>query len=211
MTAVSKFADHLAACPLIAIIRGVSPEEAEAVGGALIEAGFRVVEVPLNSPRPLDSIERLARRFGDDAMIGAGTVLDPGDVGRVASAGGQLIVSPNTDPGVIAETTGNGLVSAPGYFTPTEAFAAIGAGAHALKLFPAEAATPAVVKAHRAVLPPAVPLLVVGGLTPGHMHDYLAAGASGFGLGGALYRPGIEIAEIEERARAFVTALASRN
>lgn len=208
MNAVADFSTHFATCPLVAIIRGVEPEEAEAIGGALVDAGFRIIEVPLNSPRPFDSIERLARRFGAEALIGAGTVLDSGDVARLADAGGRIVVSPNTDVNVIRATVAAGLVSAPGYFTPTEAFAALGAGAHALKLFPAEAGSPALVKAHRAVVPRAVPLLVVGGVTPEGMAPYLAAGADGFGLGGALYRPGLGGAEVGRRARTFVAALA---
>lgn len=208
MTAQDDFARAFAECPLVAILRGIAPAEAEAVGGALVDAGFRLIEVPLNSPDPLESIGRLARRFGDKALVGAGTVLDPADVDRIAEAGGRLIVSPNTDTGVIAATVGAGLISAPGYFTPSEAFAAIQAGAHAIKLFPAEAASPAVVKAQRAVLPRHVPLIVVGGITPEAMGPYLAAGADGFGLGGALYRPGMNAGEVGARARAFVAALA---
>lgn len=207
MNAVADFRTHFAACPLVAIIRGVEPEEAEAVGGALVDAGVRIIEVPLNSPRPFDSIERLARRFGAEALIGGGTVLDSGDVARLADAGGRIVVSPNTDASVIRATVAAGLVSSPGYFTPTEAFAALGAGAHALKLFPAEAGSPALVKAHRAVLPRAVPLLIVGGVTPEGMAAYRAAGADGFGLGGALYRPGLGAEEVGQRARSFIAAL----
>lgn len=207
MTAQDDLARAFAECPLVAILRGIAPAEAEAVGDALVDAGFRLIEVPLNSPDPLDSIGWLARRFGDKALVGAGTVLDPADVDRIAEVGGRLIVSPNTDTGVIAATVGAGLISAPGYFTPSEAFAAIQAGAHAIKLFPAEAASPAVVKAQRAVLPRHVPLIVVGGITPEAMSPYLAAGADGFGLGGALYRPGMRADEVAARAQAFVAAL----
>lgn len=208
MTAQDDFARAFAECPLVAILRGIAPAEAESVGDALVDAGFRLIEVPLNSPDPLDSIGRLARHIGDKALVGAGTVLDPADVDRIAEVGGRLIVSPNTDTGVIAATVGAGLISAPGYFTPSEAFAAIRAGAHAIKLFPAEAASPALVKAQRAVLPRHVPLIVVGGITPEAMRPYLAAGADGFGLGGALYRPGMSADEVGARARAFVAALA---
>jgi len=207
MNAVEHFHARLGRCPLIAILRGLKPDEAEAVGGALVEAGFRIIEVPLNSPDPLESIARLSRTFGKDATIGAGTVLDPSDVPRVADAGGELVVAPNTDSRVIAETVACGLVSAPGYFTPSEAFQAIAAGAHVLKLFPAEAAGPAMVKAQLAVLPNSVPLVVVGGVTPENLDPYLAAGARGFGLGSGLYKPGRSAAEVGERARRYVAAL----
>jgi 2-dehydro-3-deoxyphosphogalactonate aldolase len=208
MDALATFRTMFATCPLIAIIRGVLPDEAEAIGEALYEGGIRIIEVPLNSPDPFTSIARLAARMGDRALIGAGTVLSTEDVTRVADAGGRLVVSPNTDPVVIAAAVGAGMVSAPGYFTPSEAFAALKAGAHCLKLFPAEAAPPAVVKAQRAVLPPDVPLVVVGGITPDKMEAYRAAGANGFGLGGAVYRPGQSAAEVSAQARAFVSALA---
>jgi 2-dehydro-3-deoxyphosphogalactonate aldolase len=204
------FGRCMSQCPLVAILRGVEPHEVEAIGGALIDAGLRIIEVPLNSPDPLDSIARLARRFGEQALIGAGTVIDPGDVARVADAGGRLAVSPNTDPRVIGASVAAGLVSAPGYFTPSEALAAIRAGAHAIKLFPAEAASPAVVKAHRAILPHGVPLIVVGGITPESMEAYLTAGANGFGLGSALYARGFAAGEVAARARAFVAAVGVR-
>lgn len=194
-------------CPLIAILRGVEPEAVEAIGEALVQAGIRIIEVPLNSPRPLESIARLAARFGDRALIGAGTVLRPEEVAAIAEAGGRLIVSPSTRAEVIEETVRAGLVSAPGYFTPSEAFAAIDAGAHLLKLFPAEAAPPAVVKAQRAVLPRSTPLVVVGGISPDRMAAYRAAGADGFGLGSALYRPGQDATEVGAQARAFLAAL----
>lgn len=207
MTALERFGAQLAGCPLVAIVRGIMPGEAEAVGAALIDAGIRIIEVPLNSPDPLESIALLSKRFGDDATVGAGTVLDPADVARVADAGGRIIVSPDANVEVIAATVAAGLVSAPGYFTPTEGFAALRAGAHALKLFPAEAASPAVLKAQRAVLPRNVPVLVVGGVTPETMAGYLAAGADGFGLGSGLYSPGRSAADVGERARAYVAAL----
>jgi 2-dehydro-3-deoxyphosphogalactonate aldolase len=201
---------HLEACPLVAIIRGVRPDEVEAIGGAIIDAGIRIIEVPLNSPEPLRSIETLARVFGEQATIGAGTVLVPEDVARVAEIGGKLIVSPNTNPAVIGAAVAAGLVASPGFFTPTEAFTAVEAGAHVLKLFPAEAASPKVVKAQLAVLPKHVPLLVVGGVTPDNMGEYLAAGAKGFGLGSALYTAGLGANEVRERARAFVAGVKSR-
>ena len=208
MTALERFQAHLAECPLVAILRGLTPDEAEPIGAALVEAGFRLIEVPLNSPQPLESIARLAARFGDLATIGAGTVTAVSQVAEVQSAGGTLIVSPNTDPRVIAATAAAGLVALPGFLTPSEAFAALGAGAHALKLFPAEAATPAVLKAQRAVLPRDVPILPVGGIDPEKMAPWLAAGADGFGLGSALYRPGFTAAEVSDRAKRFVAALA---
>lgn len=208
MTAIAAFHAHFAACPLVAIIRGVTPNEAVAVGEALYDAGIRVIEVPLNSPDPFASIARLARHFGATATVGAGTVLDPGDVARVGDAGGTLIVAPNANPAVIAATVAAGLVSAPGYFTPTEAFAALAAGAHVLKLFPAEAALPAVLKAQRAVLPKDVPVLPVGGIAPESMAAWLAAGATGFGLGGGVYTPGMTPAEVRANARRYVVALA---
>lgn len=207
MSALDSFTRHFAACPLVAILRGIRPEEADAVGEALVAAGIRIIEVPLNSPEPLESIGRLATRFGEEATVGAGTVLDPADVAQVAEAGGRIIVSPHADTAVIRATVAAGLVSSPGYFTPTEAFAALAAGAHALKLFPAEAAGPAVIKAQRAVLPRAVPLLVVGGVSPETMRGYLDAGANGFGLGSGLYAPGRSAADVAERARAYVAAL----
>ena len=171
------------------------------------EAGIRIIEVPLNSPNPLKSIELLAKKFGDHALVGAGTVLDPTDVGRVWDAGGRIIVSPDANAEVIAATAAIGLVSSPGYFTPSEAFLAIRAGATALKLFPAEAATPAVLKAQLAVIPKTVPVMVVGGVKPDTMQPWLEAGATGFGLGGGLYKPGQSPAETLEKARSYVAGL----
>jgi 2-dehydro-3-deoxyphosphogalactonate aldolase len=196
-------------CPLVAIIRGVTPGEAEAIGEALYEAGIRIIEVPLNSPDPLNSIGKLVRALGDRALIGAGTVLSTEDVARVRDVGGRIIVSPSTDGDVIEATVGAGLISSPGYYTPSEAFQALRAGAHALKLFPAEAASPAVVKAQRAVLPKDVPLLVVGGIRPDNMRPYLDAGANGFGLGSGVYKPGRSPTEVGEQARAYVAGLRS--
>lgn len=198
---------RLAECPLVAIIRGVSPGEAEAIGAAIFEAGIRIIEVPLNSPDPLASIEKLAKRFGEAALIGAGTVLDPADVARVRDSGGRLVVSPNTFPPVIEATTAAGLVSLPGYFTPSEAFRAIRAGATGLKLFPAEGASPAVLKGQRAVLPKSVPILAVGGIGPGSLRPWIEAGADGFGLGSGLYRPGQSAADTAAKARAYMEAI----
>jgi 2-dehydro-3-deoxyphosphogalactonate aldolase len=202
------FQRHFAQCRLVAIIRGVTPDEVEAVGEAIYDAGIRIIEVPLNSPEPLKSIERLARRMGDRALVGAGTVLQRTQVGEVRAAGGQLIVSPNANVDVIAAAAAAGMVSCPGYFTPTEAFAALAAGAHALKLFPAEAATPAVVKAQRAVLPKDVPLLVVGGVRADNLGPWLAAGADGFGLGSGVFTPGDSPQQVLAKAGTYVTALA---
>jgi 2-dehydro-3-deoxyphosphogalactonate aldolase len=197
----------LAECPLIAILRGVTPAEAEAVGEAVFEAGIRIVEVPLNSPEPLASIERLARYFGDRALVGAGTVLEPDEVARVGGVGGRLIVSPSTFPPVVAATAAAGLLSLPGFFTPSEAFEALRAGAHGLKLFPAEAASPAMVRAQRAVLPAGVPLVVVGGVAPDNMAPWLEAGADGFGLGSGLYKPGQSAEATAARTRLYVQGL----
>jgi 2-dehydro-3-deoxyphosphogalactonate aldolase len=194
-------------CPLVAIIRGVTPPEVEEIGAALWESGIRIIEVPLNSPQPFDSLSRLATSFGDRALIGAGTVLRPEEVAQVRDAGGRLVVSPNTHAPVIEATVTAGMVSTPGFFTPSEAFHALRAGAHALKFFPAEAATPAVVKALKAVLPADVPLLVVGSVQPESMQAWLDAGADGFGLGSGVYRPGRSAEETGARARDYVEAL----
>lgn len=206
MSAVERFRAYLEECPLVAIIRGVTPDEAEVIGAAIFAIGIRIIEVPLNSPDPLESIRRLAAAFGDRTLVGAGTVLEPAQVTQVAQAGGQLIVSPNVYSGVIEAAVAAGMVSAPGYFTPSEAFDAVRAGAHALKLFPAEAASPAVVKAQRAVLPKDVPLLVVGGVRTDTMPAYFDAGADGFGLGSGLYRPGQSPQQVKEQGKAFVDA-----
>jgi 2-dehydro-3-deoxyphosphogalactonate aldolase len=196
----------LAPLPLVAILRGVRPEEVAGIGEALIGAGFVAIEVPLNSPEPLVSIECLARAFGERVLIGAGTVLEATAVSEVAAAGGRLIVMPHGDPAIIRAAKAQGLVCMPGVATPTEAFAALQAGADALKLFPAEAMPPAVVKAWRAVLPKEVWLLPVGGITPEAMASYRAAGAAGFGLGSALYRSGMGVTDVARSAQAFVHA-----
>lgn len=208
MSHIPAFDAAFARCPLIAILRGVHPDEVEAIGDALVEAGFTLIEVPLNSPEPLDSIARLARRFAGRAVIGAGTVLREADVAAVQQAGGTMIISPNANLRVIAASAAAGLVSLPGIATPSEAFAAIEAGATALKLFPAEAASPAVLKAMRAVLPKDLRVLPVGGIAPDTMAPWLKAGAAGFGLGSALYQVGLSAEAVSARARAFVTALA---
>jgi len=210
MTCHQQFETLLAQCPLIAILRGVRPDEADAIGDALYEGGVRIIEVPLNSPDPFDSIARLSARFEGRALIGAGTVLREDQIDPIRAAGGRLIVSPSTNTQVIAATVAAGLVSCPGYFTPTEAFAALDAGAHALKLFPAEAASPAVVRAQRAVLPQDLRLIVVGGIAPDTMKPWFAAGADGFGLGSGIYRPGQTPEETLSKAHAYGAALASR-
>jgi 2-dehydro-3-deoxyphosphogalactonate aldolase len=198
---------YLDECPLIAIIRGVKPDEAEAIADAVHEGGIRIVEVPLNSPDPLRSIELVSRKFGDRMLVGAGTVLRTEQVEAVRQAGGRIIVSPDTNVEVIAKTAQAGLVSSPGYFTPSEAFAAIRAGAHSLKLFPAEGASPSVLKAHLAVLPRDIPVLAVGGIAPDNMRPWMDAGAKGFGLGSGLYKPGQSPGETLEKARAYVAGV----
>jgi 2-dehydro-3-deoxyphosphogalactonate aldolase len=209
MSHVPAFDAAFARCPLIAILRGVKPDEVEGIGDALVDAGFTLIEVPMNSPDPLDSIARLAKRFEGRAMVGAGTVLTEGQVEQVRAVGGTLVISPNANTRVIAATAGAGMISLPGVVTPTEAFAALDAGATALKLFPAEGSSPAILKAMRAVLPKDLRVLPVGGITPDNMDPWRDAGANGFGLGSALYKVGLTAAEVGARAKAFVSALAS--
>ncbi|PYE13605.1 2-dehydro-3-deoxy-6-phosphogalactonate aldolase [Paraburkholderia silvatlantica] len=198
------FAAAFGKCGMVAIVRGIKPAEAAGHGRALYEAGFRIIEVPLNSPQPLDSIAALREALPDDAMIGAGTVLTPERVRDVRQAGGELIVMPHADTGVILAAKLQGLACVPGVATPTEAFAALKHGADALKMFPAEQLGPAVTKAWRAVIPAVVPLLPVGGVKPDNMGPQLAAGASGFGLGSALYKPGQDAAATRANALAFI-------
>lgn len=207
MTAKELLHRYLDQCALVAILRGVTPDEAEAVGDAIREGGIRIIEVPLNSPDPLASIERLAKKFGDSMLVGAGTVLTVEQVAQVRDAGGRIIVSPDTNAEVVAASAQAGLVSSPGYFTPSEALAAIRAGATALKLFPAEGASPSVLKAHLAVLPREVPLMIVGGIKPDTMGPWLDAGATGFGLGSGLYKPGQSAAETLDKTRAYVAGM----
>jgi 2-dehydro-3-deoxyphosphogalactonate aldolase len=199
--------EALASLPIIAIVRGVEPDQAVSIGEALYDQGVRAMEVPLNSPEPLESIRRLATRFGDQMLIGAGTVLRVDDVAAVKAVGGQFIVSPNTDAAVIGASLALGLDALPGFSTPTEAFAAIAAGARFLKLFPASSYGSEHVKAIRAVLPQAVKVIAVGGIGPSDMAAWLAAGATGFGLGSELYKPGLSPAEVGMRAAACVAAL----
>ena len=194
------------ALPLVAILRGVQPHEVEAIARAVYDEGFRIIEVPLNSPQALDSIRLLSRNLPADAVLGAGTVLSVNAVDEVQAAGGRIIVMPHADVDVIKAAKANGMACVPGVATPTEAFAALHAGADALKLFPAELITPTVMKAMRAVLPKETRLLPVGGVTPDNMEPFREAGAAGFGLGSALYAPGIDAAEAGARARRFVQA-----
>lgn len=192
--------------PLVAILRGLEPERAVAVGEVLVDAGFDIIEVPLNSPEPLTSIAALVEALGDCALIGAGTVLTEAQVDDLAAIGAQLVVSPNCNPAVIRRTAAHGMVSMPGVVTPTEMFAALEAGAAGLKIFPAEMVSPAIIKAVRAVLPPQVPVLAVGGINADNMGEFLAAGAAGFGIGGSLFKPGKPLADIAADAREIVAA-----
>lgn len=195
----------LAACPIVAILRGLRPEEAVAVGEALVEAGVVVLEVPLNSPDPFASIGLLARALGDRALVGAGTVTTERQVADLAFAGGRLLVTPHADPALVRAAKKAGLLAVPGFLTPAEAFALLGAGADGLKLFPAEAASPAVLRALLAVLPRGTPVLPVGGMEAATLPAWRAAGAAGFGVGSALYRPGDDAATVGARARALLT------
>ena len=203
--AAQQLAAALQQLPLVAILRGITPAEAMPVGQALVDAGWALVEVPLNSPDPMASIAALAAAF-PQALVGAGTVLDIDQVRAVAAAGGRLIVAPNTDVEVIFEAQRLGLVCLPGVATPTEAFAALAAGAQGLKLFPAELLTPPVLKALRAVLPAGTLMLPVGGITPDNMAAYRSAGAAGFGIGSALYKPAMPASEVAQQAQRFATA-----
>jgi 2-dehydro-3-deoxyphosphogalactonate aldolase len=191
---------------LIAILRGLRPEEAPAIGDVLYQAGFRVIEVPLNSPQPYDSIRLLRQSLPADCLIGAGTVLTPEQVMLVKEAGGQVIVMPHSDAKVLRAAKAAGLFLSPGVATPTEAFAALEEGADVLKLFPAEQMGPAVVKALLAVLPTGTALIPVGGITPDNMKVFLDAGVKGFGLGSGLFKPGMSVADVAERAKAYVSA-----
>ena len=202
----ARFAAARAALPLVAILRGITPAEAVPIGQRLLDAGFRLIEVPLNSPDPLASIAALRQALPADALVGAGTVLEVAQVDQVKACAAELVVMPHADTAVIRAAKAAGLVCIPGVATPTEAFAALAAGADALKLFPAELVTPTVLKAMRAVLPRQLPLFPVGGIGPDTMQPHRDAGASGFGLGSALYRPGMGADAVGERAAAFVAA-----
>lgn len=200
--------DCLAPLPLVAVLRGISPPEIDGVSDALSGAGFRILEVTLNSPQPFDSIRALSARCGATCLVGAGTVIDPADVARVREAGGRLVVMPHADPAVIRESKRQGLVCIPGVATPTEAFAALAAGADALKMFPAEALPPAALRAWRAVLPKAALVFAVGGMRPDNLAPYWEAGADGFGTGSNLYKPGVEVAAVRDAALAYARAIA---
>jgi 2-dehydro-3-deoxyphosphogalactonate aldolase len=197
------FSAWLERFPLVAILRGIRPVEVLEVGEALADAGFCIIEVPLNSPEPYASIVKLSKRFGARLLVGAGTVTDWTQVSRVADAGGAIVVMPHADERIVEAAKRRGLFALPGFATPTEAFRMIDAGADALKLFPAEANPPRVLKALRAVLPREVPVLPVGGITPASLREYRDAGADGFGLGSALYKAGASLAEVAQAAEAF--------
>lgn len=191
---------------LVAILRGITPAEVLDIGGVLVKSGINRIEVPMNSPEPLKSIALLQAEFGEDVLIGAGTVLTVAQVGQVAATGARLIVSPNCNPAVIHASKALGMDSFPGVMTPTEAFAAIEAGADALKLFPGELVGPVGLRAMKAVLPPDMPLYAVGGVTPANMADWLAAGATGFGIGSSIFKPGDSADVVAGKARALVDA-----
>lgn len=198
---------YLEEMPLIAIIRGITSAEATDVVGVLYQAGFRIVEVPLNSPDPIRSIEQIASTFGDRMLVGAGTVLDPAEVEAVCDAGGQIIVSPNTDPDVVRASVARDAVSLPGAATPSEVFTALKAGAHGVKAFPAGMLSPTVIKSWKSVLPAEVPVLAVGGITTANAQTYWQAGVNGFGLGGSLYKAGKSIDAIAHDAAHFVSLM----
>lgn len=192
--------------PIVAILRGVKPDEIVAIAGALVDAGIRAIEVPLNSPDPLESIRRLCEAYGDVALCGAGTVLTPQAVDDVAAVGGKLIVTPNTDPEVIARAVALGLTAMPGFATPSEAFAAVKAGARALKLYPASSFGPSHIKAVKDVLPKDILVYAVGGVGAANLEPWLTAGVAGIGVGGELYRPGYSAQEVGQKAAALVAA-----
>jgi 2-dehydro-3-deoxyphosphogalactonate aldolase len=204
---IETFGAWLERWPLVAILRGIKPNEALDVGAALVEAGFCIMEVPLNSPEPYASIVRLSKRYGRDVLVGAGTVTDWEQVPKVADAGGRIIVLPHADERIVEAAKRRNLYVVPGFATPTEGFRMVDAGADAIKLFPAEANPPKVLKAMRAVLPREIPILPVGGITPGNMKDYWEAGADGFGLGSALYKPGDTPDRVAQKAADFRFAL----
>ena len=195
-------------CPLVAILRGIRPDEAEAIAATLADAGLAIIEVPLNSPDPMASIALLSAKFGDNVLIGAGTVMTEAQVAEIAAAGGKLIVTPHADPIVVRAAKRLGLLAVPGFFTPAEAFALLAAGADALKLFPAEGASPAMLRAMRAVLPTATMVLPVGGIDATNMDAWREAGAAGFGIGSSIYKPGDTPAVVATKARTLLRAVA---
>ena len=206
--------DYLAPLPLVAVLRGITPAEVPAIADALTAEGFRVLEVPLNSPDPFASIRALSAAYGTDCLVGAGTVIDAADVARVREAGGRLIVMPHADVAVVREAKRHGLICLPGVATPTEAFAALAAGADGLKLFPAEAMVPAALRAWRAVLPAGTRVFAVGGIRPDNMAPWWAEGATGFGTGSNLYKPGADPSVVRTVAAAYrsgFAALPARN
>lgn len=200
---------YLDPLPLVAVLRGITPEEIPSIGDALVDAGFRVLEVPLNSPRPYESIALLGKRYGERCLLGAGTVIDPADVPRVRDAGGRIVVMPHADVAVIRAAKAAGMLCVPGVATPTEAFAALAAGADGLKMFPAEGLPPGVLRAWRAVLPRDTLVFAVGGMRPDNLEPYWAAGASGFGTGSQLYKPGGSPGVVREVAMAYAAAVRS--
>ncbi len=204
MNALSPYLDPL---PLVAVLRGITPEEISGVGEALVDNGFRILEVPLNSPRAFDSIGLLARRWGDQCLVGAGTVIAVDDVARVRAVGGRVIVMPHSDLAVIRAAKAQQMLCVPGVATPTEAFAALAAGADGLKMFPAEALPPAALRAWRAVLPRDAPVFAVGGMRPDNLGPYWDAGATGFGTGSNLYKPGVPAADVRAAAAAYAAAI----
>jgi 2-dehydro-3-deoxyphosphogalactonate aldolase len=204
---MSSVVPYLEPLPLIAVLRGISPEEVDAIAGVLADAGFRILEVPLNSPRPYESIGRLAQAHGAQCLVGAGTVLRVDDVARVREAGGRVVVMPHADLAIVREAKRQQMVCIPGVATPTEAFAALDAGADALKMFPAEALPPAALRAWRAVLPKDALVFAVGGMRPDNLGAYWEAGASGFGTGSNLYKPGTPAGVVREVADAYATAV----
>ena len=206
-----SFSEAFEKCPLVAILRGIEPEEIIEVGVILTKAGFTLIEVPLNSPEPLISIKKLSDTFGDRVVVGAGTVLNTDEVGDVAKAGGKMIVSPNTNIDVIIKTKSLNLISMPGFATTTEAFTAVKAGADALKLFPAEGSPPSVLKAMNAVLPRKIPVLPVGGIEPGNIAEYVNSGARGFGVGSFLYKRGKDLNNISRDADLVISEWNTRH
>jgi 2-dehydro-3-deoxyphosphogalactonate aldolase len=204
-----KFSEAFERCGVVAILRGIKADEVEIIGRALIEAGITIAEIPLNSPDPFTSIKGMANAFEGQLVVGAGTVLSIQDVNMLKEHDGAISVSPDCNPQVIARAVELGITPLPGVFTPTEAFAAMRAGATHLKLFPAEAANPATIKAWRAVVPAKIKLLAVGGVTPASMQGWIDAGCNGFGIGSNIYKPGKSANDVKQSASAFVEAWAA--